>query len=313
MNIDLRYTGLMRDVEQRVRLAARSLAAHHIAANAAAWNGDECDVVVVDSSDVLGVRALALARQRGIPVLDVQAGTDGSNRYIANIAWLTKSLLDLMRPQPGDGGTGDGALISGSDAAGLVRLATETRFMNTSIEASYFGTRVWLLPRAGRIVSATVSERLRARDRLGSSGWTFTPIPNDPSWRPAGEVSASLDAFFLQAAWRIREQLPRYPQGRYRLREWPDLGSASDLVEALRVVLSLLKETRSIAETARASNTSEADVSACLWALKASGILTGEAVGPSRAPEVGSRFPTQRAATGLWSRLAAHFGLARAS
>jgi hypothetical protein len=303
MNIDLRYAGLPREVERRVRLAASALAAHRVTANASAWDGEQCDAVVLDGADAVGKYVLKLAQQRGIPVLDVRPRGDSVIESVANIVWLTRSLRELLRTAVSTG-------VTRADAQpALLRLATDPTLRGVDLEAYQSGTRIWLLPSSGRVVSVAVSDRLRAQGQFGAADWSFQPIPVQPGWHVPGEVSSSLDAFYLQAAWQLRGSLPPFAAGQYRLREWPDLGTAEDFVGALRLVQVLLRRAADPDELARSSGLAQEEVCACLWAFKASGILSGQA---AEVPPAPARHP-RPAFAGLWGRLASHFGLARAS
>lgn len=304
MKINLRYAGLATDAERRVRLAASALAAHRMTANASAWDGGECDAVVLDGTDAVGEYVLGLARERGIPVLDVRNRNHGVAESIANIAWLTRSLRELLlEPRAASGAPG-----RKTGLPALLRIATDPSLAGANLEAYQSGTRLWLLPRSGRVVSVTVSDQLRARGQFGAADWSFKAVPADPGWHAPGEISASLDAFYLHAAWQLRGRLPRFPSGQYGLRDWPDLGAAEEFVGALRVVQILLKRKADIDDIVQSSGLTEEDVSAFLWAFKASGILSGRTVEVPSPPARRSR----PAFNGLWSRLAAHFGLARA-
>lgn len=307
MNIDLRYAGLARDVERRVRLAASALAAHRVTANASAWDGAQCDAVVLDGANAVGKYVLRLAQQRGIPVLDVRPRGDSVVESVANIVWLTRSLRELLRARVfadvARAGAGDDAQPA------LLRLASDASLRGVDLEAHQSGTRIWLLPSSGRVVSVAVSDRLRAQGQFGAADWSFQPVPRHSGWRVPGEVSSSLDAFYLQAAWQQRGSLPPFPAGQYSLREWPDLGTAEEFVGALKLVQVLLRRRADADELARSSGLSPDEVCACLWAFKASGILSGQAAEVPPAPAHRPR----PAFAGLWGRLASHFGLARAS
>lgn len=308
MKIDLRYTGLTSADERRVRLAANALAAHQLTVEAQAWSGNRSDALVVDSREQSGAYALVRARELAIPVLDLRAHAEDSVEMIARVVWLTRGLHQILR-----GRLDTPSVVSSQDAAtetaspGLVELAIQPKLSGKPVHARFGGIGIWLLPQAGRVFSATVSDQLNARSRLCHPGWRFEALSVHRDWRPSAEISASLDAFYMEAVWQARDDLPRFPEGQYQLSDWPDLGAAANLVDVLRVVRALLHRCANVEEVASASGLSERDVSACLWALRASNLLSMQLDTPQK-PAPASR----RQSSGLWSRLAAHFGLVRA-
>jgi len=307
VKIDLRYTGLSRADERRVKLAANAMAAHHLIVDAQAWTGARCNVLIIDSRGLAGAHALVRAREEGIPTLDLRTQEEESAEMVASVVWLTRSLRRILRepvkseiPEPRQAGAMKGA------PPGLVELATHPELVGKPVHARLHGVSIWLLPQAGRVASTTVSDQLNARARLGQPGWRFEALPMDRHRHPPAEISASLDTFYMEAAWQARDVLPRFPPGQYQLTDWPDLGAAAGLVDVLRVVRALLHERASLERIAQSSGLSESDASACLWALRASGLLAMQVAAPARPA------PQRRHVGGLWTRLAAHFGLARA-
>jgi hypothetical protein len=343
MPIDLRYAGLDAAMEQRLRLAANALAAHKLEARATQWDGTRCDVVAADPGDAYGRRVLDIARKRGTPALEVGTSVDGEPG--ANVARLTRALHTLLtggsppavaaapvstasaaasavapprsaspaRPpavngsvRPAAGPVPRPTLPANADA--LSRLALDPSLEGYDLEARVQSMTIWIMRSSGRVLSATVSDQLRARERLGTSNWTFTPLPDRPRQPPPGEVTTSLDAFLLQGAWQARANLPAYPEHPVSLRDWPDLGAAAKIVEALAVLQVLQRSRATPSEISRRCSLASADVSACLWAFKAAELLVEQAPATAPPPE---QAPAPPRPQGLFSRLANHFGLFR--
>lgn len=306
MHFDLRYAGLDPAMERRLRLAANALAAHRLTARASEWDGTRCDVVAADPDDEYGRRVLEIARRRGTPVLEVGTATRTAE-LDTTVARLTRALYGLLRA----GGDDSPSMASANpavdaNACGLVRLAGDDALVGKDVEARIRNVVVWLLPESGRVLSATVSDQLHARERLCVGwDWTFVPLVGKHRDKPPGEISTSLDAFLVHAAWQARAQLPAFPSRDVALRDWPDLGAAASLVEPLAVVRALQRGPTTVTQIARRSGIAEADVGACLWAFKAAGLLHDRAA-VTLAPEV-----ARPQGGGLFARLASHFGLFR--
>lgn len=304
MHVDLRYAGLDPVTEQRLRLATNALAAHRMQARASEWDGTRCDIVAADPADAYGSRVLEIARRRGTPALEL--GT-GAAEPASTVARITRALHDLLQRRRTDGAMAAShatAAATPGATGGIVRLALDASLAGIDLEATSQGAVVWLLPTSGRVVSSSVSDQLRARERLALPGWTFAPIAERSRSRPPGEVSASLDTFLLHAAWHAREQLPAFPERAVSLAMWPDLGSAPSLVEPLVVLQHLQRGHLSPEALAQRSGVARQDIDACLWALKAAGLLDeprSQTSAPVEAPRT----------SGLLARLAAHFGLRR--
>jgi len=304
MPFELRYAGLDPVMEQRFRLATRALAAHRMDARAAEWDGTRCDVVAIDPNDAYGRRVLDIARRRGTPALEIGLATPIVESG-ATVARLTRALHELLLGASRGEAAAVEAQRRSATANAVVRLATDPSFAGVDLEARLQDLVVWLLPQSGRVIGATMSDLLRAREKIAQADWSLVPIGGRQRAKPPGDVATSLDAFLLQGAWLARTQLPPFPQHVVALRDWPDLGSASELVEALAVVGVLQRAPATAAEIARRCNLPDADVGACLWALRAAGLLSGHVAAP-----VQFTAPPGRAG-GLIARLAAHFGLTR--
>ncbi|MGN6520140.1 MAG: hypothetical protein ACTHK2_12025 [Dokdonella sp.] len=292
MPLELRYAGLDATMEQRLRLATQALAAHRLQARAAAWDGTRCDVVAADPRDAYGSRVLDIARRRGTPVLEVVEA-------VATVVRLTRALHDLLSKSPSL--STPAAVPVPPAASPLLRLATDASLRGVDVELRRDGAVVWLLCTKGRVVSASVSDRMRACEQLATGDWSLAAIGDRQRTRPPGEISASLDAFLLTAAWSARASLPPYPDEDVGLRDWPDLGGAGSIAEALVVVQSLQRFRGTPGTIAHRHGLARAEVDACLWAFQAAGLL-------DRAAAVEFAAPPPRNG-GLFSRLAAHFGL----
>lgn len=320
MEIELRYAALDDAVEQRVRFAAQALAAHRIRAQASSWDGTQADVVVVNADDGYGRHVMEIARRRGTPVLALGGDPGLEPQAVlrpetATVSAIAKSLRELLSRRNGPASalpppaTTEESLGHSpvEKACALTRLATDPQWANVDLEATFQGTTVWLLPRSGRVLSANVGAQLHARAMLGQDGWSFAPLGEHRRANPIGPAAASLDAFYMQGAWTVRSSLPSFPAASASLREWPDLGGAAEIVDALKVVKVLQRGGASPARIRDESGVGEAEVSACLWAFSASGILERRVTAPSKAEPPQGR----SARSGLFARLAVHFGLLR--
>jgi hypothetical protein len=318
MQFDLRYAGLNPAMEQRLRLATTALAAHRMQARASEWDGTRCDMVAADPSDAYGRRVLEIARRRGTPALEI-GPTTALYEPGANVARLTRALHELLLRASGSARAPSVHAptavphVQHADMPALVRLALDPGLAGIDVEARSQEVRsqnvvVWLLPSTGRVLSATVSDQLRARERLAAKAWSFTPITERQRAAPLGEVNASLDAFLLQGAWHARAELPAFPADEVGLRDWPDLGGAASLVEALKVVQVLQRSRSTAAGIARRSGLAQREVDACLWAFNAAGLLESNVPAPAAVPAAVVAASNRG---GLLSRLAAHFGLSR--
>ncbi len=307
-NIDLRYAGLGRADERRVKLAATALAAHQLAVRTDSWDGGHCDLLVLDSRDEIGAKALERARTDRIPALDLHRPERSAMQAVASVVWLTRSLHQMLRER--EGGTRMATAVANDKSPmGLVEFVTRGDLVGKPVMASHGSITIWLIPQSGHVLSHAVGDALNARTRMGSPGWRFRLLEPAELSPPPAEIPTSLDAFFMEAAWRVRDRLPAFPEGGYHLRDWPDLGAAAEFSEALPIVRALLRERANIADIVRSSRRSEQDVSACLWALAAADILLGRKadasvdVAPKSEPAAGS----------IWSRLVARLGIKRNS
>ncbi len=204
MRYDLRYAGLDSTLEQRLRIAANALAAHRLQARASRWDGTRCDIVAANPSDAYGRRVLEIARRRGTPALEL-GPTELKGEPSVTVARLTQILHEMLRNADGNLQPDDPSEhATTSSTCGLVQLAGNAQLAGRNVEARYRSTRIWLLPESGRVLSASLSDQLRAREQLAvSSAWSFTTLTADSlRGEPPGEISTSLDSFLLLAAWQ---------------------------------------------------------------------------------------------------------------
>lgn len=320
MRFELRTAALSPEMERRVRLAARTLTAHHIDARVEPWEGWRCAAVVLDSADAYGRRVSELATRHQVPVIGI--GADGADAHVralpadASVTVLARTLLGVCVPEQA---APDATSASTRGAAPQPAPAGEAR---ESASAGVFealartqpdddvelrsGTRaVYLLKSRGRVLARSLSDILLTRDRLGDGTVSWRTLAKGEA-PPAGvEVASSLDAFLTGAALRHADGLPAYPERACALADWPDLGSAPDAVEALQLAGRLLRRAATPSVAAAATSLPQRTVSALYWAYAAGGLFTD--AGPAFAAVAA---PKPRP-DGLLARLAAHFGLGR--
>lgn len=305
----IRHAGLRPEQEQRLRLAAGALSAHGISAGVEAWDGTRCDLVAVGGEDGYGRHVQTIATRRSVGVLVLGGKIDGAGRAPddASAAALVRHLLAILQPGAGVNGhaAAPTAAVATAQSAGLVNLAQDPRLADKDLEAQVAGRSIQLLRSSGRVLSATLSDQMTARDRLCEGGWSFRALPPGQAGDQLREFAGSLDAFLLQGALRSAALLPPFPAQSCSLQDWPDLGASPDAIAALRLVRTLSAQPVSPADLARTHAVDPRYVGACLWAFAASGLLRrhGE---PAAAP------PAAKPASGILARLAAHFGLTRA-
>lgn len=317
MRIDLRMAALTDSEEQRVRLAARLLGAQRIEARLSPWDGTRCDVVVVNGDDAYGRQVMMLAKKRRTGIVayaseDIPFDDAAHCRVIEGTAASLVSVLLSVIAAVRDGGAAalppakysrPEYLEGGSP---LMHLAQEA-WRGHDIDAVVAGRRISIRASSGRVMAGSLSDMLAARDALShpTEPHRFSPAPD--RHRSAGEVTRSLDAFLVEAAWRGRHALPDFVGTAYGLRDWPDLASVQDATTPLRVARWLHQRSGCVRERARQAGVAPDELNACLWAFRASNLLViGE---PQPIPASGEVRPA-RVTAPLLSKLAARFGLA---
>lgn len=330
MRIDLRIAGLDETTAQRVRLACGLIAAHDYEVNPSTWDGTRCDVVVVDDGDAEGRRVAEIAARRGTPALYIGSGAPGEpaecmNRTGCTAAAIAARLhaivvgLERLRtgarqrpttltasekPSRAELSSPLNSLKNAHLGAALVQLASAPHLQGVDVDARVRGRTIRLRPSVGRVHSHTLSDLLAARNLLAEDGWQLDPISISRSCIDCGEVSASLDAFYVSGALHSMLILPPFPAGSYSLRDWPDLGSAPEAITALRVAQLLRKASAPSQALASISGLPAVEVNAYFWAFGASNLLLtndSESLPPPPAPA--------RKLTPLLARLAGKFGL----
>ncbi len=313
----IRHAGLEESQERRIRIASRLLSVYGIKASVEPWDGTRCTLLVVTAGDVIGERAVQLAQRRHTPVLVIGGGgvPDAGMFHVAEGA-PSAMILEVLRTILGVSGglpvasgpeTASGDVL---DACALVRLADHASGSGGDLFARVGSTDIKFRWSSGRVVAATHSDLLHARDRLGQAQWSIRPLdPNRRSKAP-GEVSASIDVFFLRGALSPHAKtLPAFPAGRFQLADWPDLGSAPDLVQSLALAGHLIRHPATAAEAAKATGMPLELVERSFWGFRAAGLLAES--GGARSGATGeAKLPAK---PGVWKKLAARFGLLRGS
>lgn len=338
MRVDLRFAGLSKDAEARLRSAVASLASRGIISTVTPWDGTRCDLLAVNLQDGYGRHVVEIAKRRGIAMVGF-GHSDGDAltgvveiSATANEAAIAHALQTVLStrarpaakrtaamPEPAPApATGAAtrptpprrtAVSAAASNCALVRLATDANLQRHDLEASVRGRVLWLLPSAGRVVTASLSDQIGGRERLGEDGWEFKSLGRGRTAVPRGEIAASLDTFYVQGALRQQTSLPPFPDGRFGLRDWPDLGAAPDLIDPLKVVRILQRGAASPEEISARTELQPDVVSACLWAFRASGLLIADESGTNALLAAPGRKPAPPG--GLLSRIAARFGLGR--
>lgn len=103
--------------------------------------------------------------------------------------------------------------------------------------------------------------------------------------------------------------MPAFPAGHYRLKDWPDVGTAPELVGALKIARPLLRGPASVDEIRVRCGVDAREVNASLWAYRAANLL--------EMPDSAILAPTSTAQpvgafSGVLARIAFRFGLGRA-
>lgn len=309
ISVDIATAALNDTIEQRVRIAASVLPAFHIRAKVRAWDGTRCGVLVTDIFDAYGRQAYALAVKRNTPVLLI--GEPHGQTLPGALSTSPNSpapvIAQLLREMLGSNTKGDkdpDEIVVGGRQSALCRLI-EPEFSGHPVDATYNGRAIHIRPGEGRVYAPTFSDLLSARDSFSIADWQLSvPNESDVSYRNDG-ASKSLEAFLLQSAFHGRSQLPAFPDGRYQLTEWPDVGSAPELIGALKAAKALLRGPASANELHVACRVDPQEINACLWAYRAANLLV------SSSENIEVRPPPRQvgAFSGMLSRIASRFGL----
>lgn len=314
MRLDIRFAGIDDQVEQRLRLAGQLLAAYQIRASMSGWDGTKCDVLIADPADGYGSHTMAIAQRRGIPVLAL-ANTPLANTEGIQVLATESPVARLVEAIKGMGqkSSSPKATVRSDTQSlpGIVQLAESSSAAGRDIEARIDDARVAIFVAEGRVQAATQQDIDGACAKVCSSGWKVHPLAASAAPIPAAMVSMSLDVFLLRGVSHSPDSLPAFPDGHYALNHWPDLGSAPDLIDALRVARALRRGCASLSAIIADSELPPKVVLACLWAFQAGGLI--ERIGD--APSGHDATPTAAAKPagggGLLARIAARFGLSR--
>ncbi|HEV2679671.1 MAG TPA: hypothetical protein VGV14_04155 [Rhodanobacter sp.] len=303
MKLSISVAGLSDELRLRLELASKLLAAHRIRAHLQDWDGTKCGLVVVDLADAYGLRVMDLALRREIPVYAFATGNITVDERVRlmphglSVKPMAQRLQELMMPP-------DPVASETSDPL-LVTLARNPAWSSGDVAVTHGKRRILLCRSSSRVWANTLSDLLYCKDRFGLHDWQLQPISDPHTIHSDEQFSSSLDSFLTEAA--LAASLPTFMPGRWRLTEWPDLGAAPEVVVSLRAASLLLRQPMSAIELGGRLGIDDVAVSACLWALLATGLLRSEegAADPSPTPVVTSPIP----AGGLLARLARRFGL----
>lgn len=306
MLFDIRTAALDDLVEQRVRLAISLLPAYKLRGRASPWDGTRCHLLVAAADDAYGHQALTLAMRRGTPVVALgepigDLGVEPLNPF-STASTLAKTIRTQLRgiaPQQAE--TAD----QPAARPAICKLAMPP-LRGKAVNATCNGRMLTLRPEVGRVYAASHSDLLAVADGLSGSEWEIEVVERPPSTHDM--MSASIESFLLRAAHRASERLPDFPDGRYRLEAWPDLGALPSLVGALRIAKLLLRGPMAPHELARSEHhdIDRDELNACLWALAAADLLVDAGAGaPAWAPQPAPK----RVQPGIWSSIARRFGL----
>lgn len=306
---DIAIAALSEQVEQRVRIAALLLAAYRIRAKVRIWDGTRCTLLITDLSDTYGRQAFELAKKRGAPALVFNATTEDQGPRIALVADGSPApvMAHAIRELLGADTAETSENVIGGPQPALCRLA-DSEFCGRPVDATFNSRTVRIRPEEGRVYSPSFSDLLSARDTFSSADWTLSVVATDDAGHHNDSANRSLEAFLLQSAFHGREQLPEFPEGRYRLKDWPDVGSAPELVGALKIANALLRRPMSANDLRMSCGVTAHDVNASLWAYRAANLLaaTGDSV-----VEAAPAPPPTGTFSGILARIATRFGLGK--
>lgn len=316
MKIVLRVAGVNERAEQRLRMACKLLEANGYRIAIDPWDGTKCDVLVVDGQDTYGLHALGIARRRSVSTIaltsgpvpsDVQGGQFlDQNEPVLSWVQTLQYTLSERAIEPKEPGPNRDASAS---AIGLCRLAQDPDLKSMDLLASFGDRRMIVSVSKGRVIAKSEADLLQLRSQLAETGWNFSPLSGAQT--DLHGISASLDSFYTEGALAAAEKLPLYSSEKLRLLDWPDLGAAIKFVGALTIAKILLQRQADMHSISEETKIDLWDVSACLWAFAASGLLHSHAAGAGHAISTPATQPakTSRKDAGLFARLAERFGL----
>lgn len=265
---DIRYAGLDTRFYRQLMQAVNLMYSSYNKVTATVWGGTRCDLVVVDPAASEGAAALREADSLQVPAIVVaQDATNDQHRSVpatVTTAYLTEVVRSLLTGAP----TGPNERQSA-----LVRLATEPAWVGQDVDATVRGRSVALRPSAGQAFAYSRSELYEMANQFIDTSWTFEPADTVDFSEVGSLASMRLEAFYLVAADVHRDALPAVPNDDLRLQRWPNLEQAADLEYPLQVAGVLQKGDKTPGAIALETGLSTAQVTACLWAFRAAGVV----------------------------------------
>lgn len=318
MRVVIGYAGLDPGCEQRLRISGRLLQRQNIDTEIVPWSGARCDILVAASADP-GARAAAeTCASAAIPVIDL--GDDDlrpefpfrqhlplralAHRYVIAIQAALRARIEQgapSRPEPEEAMPETSSLFDV-----LSRTGTDT----DDVIASLGDLRLRVERRRHRIVVNDPETIAQAASRFCDPGWSLARPGLELVKR--GAVTMGLEAFLVRCTNACAERLPPFPNAQYRLRDWPDLGAAPDLVHVLEMVGWLINHPATPQQLVEVTRQSTTAVSAALWGFHMADLL--ERMPQSRpvlaaAPAASTSHGARRGWGSLLTGLARRFGL----
>lgn len=300
-HIKIGMAGLSEEVELRLSLACGLLAASQIDIEIQDWQGNESDILIVDIDSGHGRLAYEMAQRRNLPVLVFPRSGDNETQYASKLdrdapaAALARALQEKLQPS---------SEVSSDDVQGLLGICIREAGCSQDLLVKRGGIAMILRHAAGRILTRSVSDLTIAETRLLEGTWLCMTRPAKDPYQHEWLVSRSLDGFLIKACMKYRDSLPVLGGKLFRLTRWPDLGSVTDDLDALRLSALLQRSAWSADALAQHTQLPPRAINAFLWATLASGALA-RADG-SMVKADAAEMP---AASSLIQRVARHFGL----
>lgn len=327
---EVRGVALSAVQKTQVLAALALLAAESVNAEYSDWNGGRCDLVVANADDGYGRHVIEIALRRGLVVLALrkdatvechaQSCIDGVVSD-ADLATEMRRVMDIEAGPHGQSVNGD-VRETANDGSSVVpdsavnellpcRIAFDPALAGRDLYCRLGQRKIFLSPERGRVLTRTWSDQLSASEHFCGPGWTVRALAKGELERREIEVSSSLDAFYLGATLRGASLLPRFPGRKVALKDWPDLGTAADQGLALRIAGALSRRSFDPVDLVAQVGGTPSEISACLWAYAASGLLNYEGVVASESSVATT--PGRALANSLLAKLARHFGFARST
>lgn len=313
MIFDVRTAALDEASERRVRLAVSLLGADSLQAEVTPWDGTRCHLLVALSDDEYGRRALSLALRRGTPVLALgsrYASLDVDPLPVqgtaASLVREIRQRLSSIRPA-GPGPRRTEAVANGAERLPMLCRLAQPPLRGRVVALKGRGRAVLIHPEAGRAYAHSASDLLVGWEGFATQNWRARVV-ND-AIEPTGLASSSLESFLLRAAMDNEQGLPAFPQGRYQLKVWPDLGGVPGMVAALKLSKLLIDRPMNPAELLEhdQDNMGQCGINACLWAFAAADLL--HAVGSTDTRRLPGSGNSRAPRLPWWSAIARRFGL----